>query len=115
MVTTAIDADTDEISVRVTDEFLRVMGDGPQVAGFLQAVFFETDTRELARRIKVPTLVIHGQKDQTVPIALGRDLAALIPGARFEILMGADHREATFSSPELKKLCAEFLAPLSSN
>jgi class 3 adenylate cyclase len=37
-------------------------GEGPAVAGFFRALR-ETDTRELARRIEVPTLVINGQED----------------------------------------------------
>jgi len=65
--------------------------------------------------IEHSTVVIHGQEDVTIPLQHGRDLVSLIPGARFEIIMGADHLEATSSSPKLKKLFAEFLAPLSSD
>jgi pimeloyl-ACP methyl ester carboxylesterase/class 3 adenylate cyclase len=101
--------DADEVTRRVTSEFLRVAADGPAVAGFFRAQF-EIDTRDLARQIRVPTLVIHGREDAALPLEMGRDLASLIPGARFEILDGADHIEATTESPLIPELIDEFLA-----
>ena len=109
MMTTFIAPDADEVMQRVWSEFLRISGDGPAIAGFFQAGF-DIDTTDLARKIEVPTLVIHGQKDHTVPLALGRDLASLIPGARFEIIPDANHIEA-LTSPKVKELSEEFLAP----
>lgn len=41
--------------------------------------------------IAVPTLVLWGEHDQWLPIAQGRELAGLIPGARFHAIPGADH------------------------
>jgi len=38
--------------------------------------------------LKQPTLVLAGDNDQIVPVANGRFLAALIPGARLEIVKG---------------------------
>jgi class 3 adenylate cyclase/pimeloyl-ACP methyl ester carboxylesterase len=110
MMTTFLDPDADEVTLRVWNEFLRIMGNGPAVAGFLESLL-DTDATELARRIEVPTLVIHGQEDTSIPLAHGRDLASLIPGARFEIIKGADHCESTYSAPRLRELVAQFLAP----
>ncbi|HZR37487.1 MAG TPA: alpha/beta fold hydrolase [Nevskia sp.] len=45
----------------------------------------------LLRMIKVPTLVIHGLADPLVPVAAGRELARLIPGARLELIEGMGH------------------------
>ena len=115
MMTSFVMPDGDEVLQRVWNEFLRISGDGPAIAGFFQAGLFDTDTRELARRIEVPTLVIHGQEDRVVPIARGRDLAALIPGARFEIILGANHQEGHGFSAKARELVDEFLAPLSSD
>lgn len=42
-------------------------------------------------RIGVPTLVLHGEKDDECPVSHGRRLAALIPGAHFECWEGAGH------------------------
>ncbi len=45
----------------------------------------------LLRRITAPTLVIHGLADPLVPVAAGRELARLIPGARLELIEGMGH------------------------
>ena len=49
------------------------------------------DVSELARQVGVPTLVLHCQGDQRVPMEEGRRMAALIPGARFVALEGNNH------------------------
>lgn len=41
--------------------------------------------------IGIPTLVCWGEDDTWIPIAKGRELAALVPGARFEPIAGAGH------------------------
>lgn len=45
----------------------------------------------LLGRIKAPTLVIHGLADPLVPVAAGRELGRLIPGARLELIEGMGH------------------------
>ena len=45
----------------------------------------------LLQQITVPTLVIHGEADPLVPVAAGRELGKLIPGARLEIIPGMGH------------------------
>lgn len=39
--------------------------------------------------IAIPVLVCWGEEDNWIPVAKGRELAALVPGARFEPLAGA--------------------------
>ena len=41
------------------------------------------DVSDAAASLRTPTLVIHGRQDTIVPFALGRRLAATIPGAKF--------------------------------
>lgn len=54
--------------------------------------FSETDFTADVRAIDVPTLVIHGDADQTVPIeTTGKRAAELIPGAKLEVYEGAPH------------------------
>lgn len=51
-----------------------------------------TDFRPDLASIKVPTLVIHGDVDQSAPLELtGRPTAAQISGARLEVYAGAPH------------------------
>ena len=51
----------------------------------------DIDVRELLPRVKAPTLVMHVRDDRRVPIGLGREMAAGIPGARFVALPGKNH------------------------
>jgi pimeloyl-ACP methyl ester carboxylesterase len=43
------------------------------------------------RRLTVPTLVLHGDRDNLVDVSGGRRTAELVPGARLEILEGMGH------------------------
>jgi class 3 adenylate cyclase/pimeloyl-ACP methyl ester carboxylesterase len=78
---------TDEVGQRIFSEFLRRSGDGATVAGFMRAQL-EIDATGEARRIQVPTLVVHARDDRTVYLEAGRQLASLVPGARFEVVEG---------------------------
>ncbi len=56
------------------------------------AAFSATDFRQDLAKFDVPTLVIHGDDDQVVPIDLsGRASAALVPGAQLKVYEGAPH------------------------
>ncbi|RBP17525.1 3-oxoadipate enol-lactonase [Roseiarcus fermentans] len=49
------------------------------------------DLRPFAGGISVPTLCLVGDQDGSTPVALVRETAALVKGARFEIVAGAGH------------------------
>jgi len=49
----------------------------------------EIDVRALLPQITAPTLVVHHRADRIVPIELGQEVAAGIPGARFASYPGA--------------------------
>jgi len=54
--------------------------------------FSYTDFRQDVVKINVPTLIIHGDADKTVPIkATGEQAAKLISGALFKVYEGAPH------------------------
>jgi non-heme chloroperoxidase len=56
------------------------------------AAFSATDFRQDLKRFDVPTLVIHGDDDQIVPIGVGgRMSAGLIKGAKLIVYPGAPH------------------------
>jgi pimeloyl-ACP methyl ester carboxylesterase len=51
------------------------------------------DVAAAARKISAPALVLHGDRDPTVPVAEGRELYAALAGEkRLVILEGAEHR-----------------------
>ena len=70
---------------------LRRAYDPAGVARQLLAILASGDRRPLLRRIRVPTLVLHGDRDPLVPIAAGRDTAANVPGAVFHAIEGMGH------------------------
>ena len=88
MMVSFLGGDEDEVGARVLSEFLLRSGDGPAIAGFIGT---SADARELAPRLRVPSLVIHGTEDTTVPIEAGRDLAVRVPDARFQMIDGYGH------------------------
>ncbi len=54
--------------------------------------FSETDFRDDLKKIKIPTLIIHGDADSIVPINVsGYKTAALIPHAQFKVYRDAPH------------------------
>ena len=53
------------------------------------------------RAIRAPTLVLHGERDLMVHPSGGRATAALIPGARLQILPGLAHQIVAARAPEL--------------
>ena len=54
--------------------------------------FSETDFTEDLRKIDVPTLIMHGEDDQVVPINIsGKRSAKLIKGAKAIFYPGAPH------------------------
>jgi non-heme chloroperoxidase len=55
-------------------------------------VFSETDTTEDLKKFDVPTLVIHGQEDQIVPIDVGGNRSSkLIRNVTYKVYAGAPH------------------------
>ncbi len=52
----------------------------------------ETDFRDDLRAIRVPTLIVHGDKDASAPLPLtGQRSAALIPNSSLQVYEGAPH------------------------
>jgi pimeloyl-ACP methyl ester carboxylesterase len=59
--------------------------------------------------IGIPTLVCWGEDDTWIPVAKGHELAALIPGARFEPIPGAGHLVQEDAPAELTAALVAFL------
>jgi pimeloyl-ACP methyl ester carboxylesterase len=57
----------------------------------LRTTSAEIDVVELATRVVAPTLVLHATGDAAVPFEQGRELAALVPGARLVPLESRNH------------------------
>ena len=53
-----------------------------------------------AKKIKIPTLIAHGDFDKTVPVSQSKKTARLIKNCTLKIIKNADH---TFSNPALRR------------
>jgi pimeloyl-ACP methyl ester carboxylesterase/DNA-binding CsgD family transcriptional regulator len=67
------------------------------------------DLREVVPLVETPALVLHRRGDRTVPIGRGRELASLLPNARFVPLAGDAHVPWFDDRRELMRALAGFL------
>jgi non-heme chloroperoxidase len=86
-----------KISERVRESFwLQGMMAGMPASYFCIKAFSETDMTEDLKKIDVPTLILHGDDDQIVPIADSAMLSAkLVKNAELKIYKGAPHGMCT--------------------
>jgi pimeloyl-ACP methyl ester carboxylesterase/DNA-binding CsgD family transcriptional regulator len=91
--------------------------DADVAAAFLE-LDLTSDARPFLPRLSMPALVLHRRGDRTVPIGRGRELAALLPNARFVALAGDSHLPWLDDQRELQRALAGFLrdeVPVESN
>jgi pimeloyl-ACP methyl ester carboxylesterase/DNA-binding CsgD family transcriptional regulator len=86
----------------------RAAASAEAAAAYLHAGLY-ADLRALVPQVHVPTLVLHRRGDRTVPIARGRELAALLPNTRFVPLAGEAHVPWQDDRRELFRALAGFL------
>ena len=73
--------------------------------------FGTTDFRSDLQKFDIPTLIVHGDEDRIVPIAIsGKKSHAMIAGSRYEVLKSAPHGFAATHSQALNALMLDFLA-----
>lgn len=73
-------------------DFVRAYLASPKATLDCVRAFSETDFRADLQRINVPTLIIHGDSDKTVPIESSGELAAnILMNATYKIYDGAPH------------------------
>jgi non-heme chloroperoxidase len=86
-----------KISEGVRDSFwLQGMMAGFPAAYFCIKAFSETDLTEDLKKFDVPTLILHGDDDQIVPIGASAMLSSkLVKGATLKIYKGAPHGMCT--------------------
>jgi pimeloyl-ACP methyl ester carboxylesterase len=77
-----------------------------------RAIMGRPDQRPWLPRIACPTLVVVGASDQLLPPAQSQEMAALIPGARLEILSRCGHLLTWEQPAAVNALLADWLAGL---
>lgn len=100
---------------RNVENVLRYVAESPYIqepAAFARQVdaVLAHDTRERLPALRVPTLVVVGERDILAPPPLARELAAAIPGARLEIMPDAPHSLNLERQIEFNRLVRAFLS-----
>ena len=67
------------------------------------------DVRPRLKEIAVPTTIIHGEKDATVPVALADAMAKGIPGATLHVIAGEGHFANVQAPQKVNPLLADAL------
>jgi pimeloyl-ACP methyl ester carboxylesterase/DNA-binding CsgD family transcriptional regulator len=96
----------DEIAA--LSRYQRRSADAEVAAAFLE-LDLTCDARAVLPRVTAPALVLHRRGDRTVPISRGRELAALLPNARFVTLSGDSHLPYMDDQREVQRALAGFL------
>lgn len=63
----------------------------PEIGAKLISARAQIDARALLPQVRVPTLVLHADQDEVVPLSEGKRLAGDIPGADFVLLESRNH------------------------
>ena len=98
-----------KVSQGVRDSFWRQGMQSSIVASYeCIKAFSETDFTEDLKTIEVPTLIVHGDADQIVPIADSAELSSkIVKNATLRVIPGAPHGLCTTHADQIN---AELLA-----
>jgi len=104
-------ADEEEVAARAGRAYDRCY-DPRGVARQAVASVASGDRTEKLRRLKVPTLVIHGLADRMCEVSGGRATADAIPGAQLVLIEGMGHNMAPGLRAQLAACIGEFVGRL---
>jgi non-heme chloroperoxidase len=100
-----------KVSQGVRDSFwMQGMMAGLPACYFCIKAFSETDQTEDLKKIDVPTLILHGDDDQIVPIADSAMLSAkLVKNAKLKVYKGAPHGMCTTHKEQVNEDLLAFI------
>ncbi len=105
-------------NIPVTDAYLnnslnKAMTSSPIATLACAKAFSSTDFREDIKTINVPTLIIHGDDDKTVPIKpTSEQTAQMISGSIYKVYEGAPHGLWFTHKEKLNKDLIDFIQPM---
>ncbi len=97
-------------------ELNRIALDGAERAGVdgmcwaLEAMARRPDRTEIAKKLGVPTLILHGAEDKIIPPDRARQLSQIIPGANYIELPGVGHASPLESPKAVADALLDLLA-----
>jgi pimeloyl-ACP methyl ester carboxylesterase len=109
-VLSAVVRHPDRLAPAMAAELLR--GSGRPAAPFATDAIVDYDFRDHASRIRCPSLLVWGDRDQVVPVESADAYARAIPHARKVILQDTGHVPMIERPAQFNRLLGEFLAEL---
>ncbi|GMQ78224.1 MAG: alpha/beta hydrolase [Anaerolineae bacterium] len=92
--------------------FQKIKGSTKIQLSILRKEFFNTldeEIKQLGQKM-IPTIIIWGKEDSSIPIRIGEEMHRLMPGSRLEIIDNAGHLSNFDQSIVFDKLVADFLS-----
>lgn len=90
-----------------------ILGDaltaGPRTIARAASHILDDDVRPLLEHIRVPTLILWGDRDRWIPIEHGEALAREMPDARLVVMAGAGHNPMVDRPGDFNRIVLEFL------
>jgi len=90
LFTTLLMPDGSEDQISWLNELARICTT-PENAAVMERSFYQIDVTDMAKKVTVPTLVMHAREDACIPFEEGRILATLIPDSRLVPLNSRNH------------------------
>jgi pimeloyl-ACP methyl ester carboxylesterase len=81
----------------------------PRVIGAITASYFEHSAADVLPSVRVPTLIIAGDKDELTPVARAEHMARTIPGATLRVFPGHSHLVQVERPREVHEVIDDFL------
>jgi predicted glycosyltransferase len=81
-----------------------------EIVAWCSEGWWGNDVRKLARQVRCPTLVIHGDGDGRIPYAMGRAVHHLVPGSRLLTIGGGGHLPAVRDPVVFNRSVRDFVA-----
>ncbi|WP_165703920.1 alpha/beta fold hydrolase [Enhygromyxa salina] len=107
------EVNSERIDSRDFELYLRQMADmNPELFAAMLEQAQRHTAEDILAKIRVPTMVVAGARDEFVPVSRLRAMAFAIPGARWEVIEGATHALPAEFPNELAAHIASFLAEL---
>jgi fermentation-respiration switch protein FrsA (DUF1100 family) len=89
----ADDVGVDGLIVESTFTSLGAMAERTGIPLAARLVVYEFASHERIRRIAAPTLVVHGDADDLIPVSMGRALTDAAPDAHLHVVAGGTHND----------------------
>jgi pimeloyl-ACP methyl ester carboxylesterase len=101
---------TDEVFDDIT-QFQKVEGSSEIILQILRKDFFHTLSKEIDQLslLKIPTLIIWGRHDASIPLEIGQEMHRILEGSLFEVIENGGHMPNWDSPSQFNQIVQAFV------